>query len=254
MSGKKRNPFDDGFDRDAAWRYQRLRPAYPTEVTETIASFLPNGARIADLGAGTGQLSLPLLQAGFQVVAVEPSKGMRDVLSGAPWAEHPDLRVLAASAEETGLLDNSAEALTWADSFHWLDKERATLEAQRILKPGGIAFLVANQLNVSKPWVHRLSRIMRSGDVLREVPGDLLGPFFSLSSKHAWSWEHQLAVEDLLELAKTRSSYLRSSPEVARRMQNNLRWYLIDHLGFRPGEQVLLPYRTLLWAFRKPLE
>ena len=39
----------------------------------------------------------------------------------------------------------------------------------------------------------------------------------------------------------------RSSKAVWARMQANLRWYLYEHLGYAPGEQVTIPYATLVW-------
>ncbi len=50
--------------------------------------------------------------------------------------------------------------------------------------------------------------------------------------------------EDILTLGVDRSSYIRS-PEAGRaRMQEDLRWYLYDHLEVCAGEQVP-PYATL---------
>ena len=34
------------------------------------------------------------------------------------------------------------------------------------------------------------------------------------------------------------------------RMQENLRWYLYEHLGYAPGETVTIPYTTLVWLAR----
>ena len=39
----------------------------------------------------------------------------------------------------------------------------------------------------------------------------------------------------------------RSSEAVRARMQVDLRWYLYEHLGHAPGEEVAIPYTTLVW-------
>ena len=39
----------------------------------------------------------------------------------------------------------------------------------------------------------------------------------------------------------------RSSKAGRARMQENLRWYLYEHLGYAPGELVAIPYVTLVW-------
>ena len=30
-------------------------------------------------------------------------------------------------------------------------------------------------------------------------------------------------------------------------MQANLRWYLYEHLGYAPGQDIAIPYTTLVW-------
>jgi SAM-dependent methyltransferase len=45
---------------------------------------LGSGLRIADFGAGTGRLAIPLAAAGHQVTAIEPSKAMLEQLEGKP--------------------------------------------------------------------------------------------------------------------------------------------------------------------------
>lgn len=243
------NPFGEKLSPQAARGYERVRPGYPPEAIREICSRVPGRGRVADLGAGTGQLTKSLISEGLEVVAVEPSASMRTVLMGKPWAKVDTLQVIPTLAEQTGLAPHSVDAVVWADSFHWLNASEAANEASRVLKRPGFAFLLANQLDVSKPWVHRLSRIMRSGDVLKEIPAGLLEPAFSLASQKEWTWEQSLLTTELMELAQTRSSYLRSPEQTRTRMQRNLDWYLHEHLGFERAQEVSLPYRTLLWVF-----
>ena len=61
------------------------------------------------------------------------------------------------------------------------------------------------------------------------------------------AWEDRMTPEEILTLGTTRSSYIRSSEAGRARMQENLRWYLYDHLGYAPGQQVTIPYATLVW-------
>lgn len=69
-----------GYDADGAAlvaRYEQLRPE---EVHAAFADFLPSGAeRLAlDVGAGSGRDAAWLARLGFDVVAVEPARGMRE--------------------------------------------------------------------------------------------------------------------------------------------------------------------------------
>ena len=135
----------------------------------------------------------------------------------------------------------------FAQSWHWVDSELAGREAARILAPGGTLGIVWNQMDVSIPWVHRLTRIMRSGDVHRPDRPPTPGGGFTPMRLTQVTWEDVMTPEQILTLGTTRSSFIRSSQAGRERMQANLRWYLYEHLGYTPGENVAIPYTTLVW-------
>ena len=183
-----------------------------------------------------------LARAGFLVDAVEPSEAMRaqaSSIEGVTWHD--------GVAEETGLSNDVYDIVVFAQSWHWVDSERAGLEAARILTRGGALGIVWNQMDVSIPWVHRLTRIMRSGDVHRPDKPPMPGGGFAPMTLIQVAWEDRMTPEQILTLGTTRSSYIRSSETGRARMQENLRWYLYEHLGYAPGETVTIPYATLVW-------
>lgn len=230
-----RNPYESA---DPAI-YRRVRPGYPQEAVSAVLDGSP--AVVADVGAGTGIFSWQLLGADPNVFveAVEPSSAMLADLRG-----HPRLRVHVATSESTGLPDRSVDRLVWAQSFHWVDRQRTAIEAARLLRPGGRAFVLANQMDVSEAWVHRLTRIMRSGDIIKESWNPQLTGFRT-GGPRVFRWVQVLSDEELLALARTRSSYLRSDTRARDRMQQNLRWYLGEHLGSNSFE---IPYLTYMWT------
>src|SRR5262249_50379019 len=63
--------------------YERGRPEYPPAVAGALAAELQlaPGARVLDLGAGTGKLARALLAAGLDVIAVEPQAELRALLA-----------------------------------------------------------------------------------------------------------------------------------------------------------------------------
>lgn len=225
--------------------YASVRPAYPGEAVAALVDAAQASSvslRAADIGAGTGKMSELLACAGAVVDAVEPSGAMRAQASSIPGVTWH-----AGVAEETTLPHGAFDIVVFAQSWHWVDPERAGVEAARILAPGGVLGIVWNQMDVSIPWVHRLTRIMRSGDVHRHdrppTPGGGFGPMRLTQV----AWEDVMTPEQVLTLGTTRSSYIRSSPAGRERMQANLRWYLYEHLGYAPGQDVTIPYTTLVW-------
>ena len=233
--------------------YNSVRPAYPDEAVAALvdAARRARGAdasgrggplRAADIGAGTGKMSESLARAGLLVDAVEPSEAMRaqaSPIEGVTWHD--------GVAEWTGLPNDLYDIVVFAQSWHWVDSERAGLEVERILAPGGALGIVWNQMDVSIPWVHRLTRIMRSGDVHRPDKPPTPGGGFAPMTLTQVAWEDRMTPEQILTLGTTRSSYIRSSEAGRARMQENLRWYLYEHLGYAPGETVTIPYTTLVW-------
>lgn len=233
--------------------YDSVRPAYPDEAVAALidaarsargadASGQSGPLRAADIGAGTGKMSELLARAGFLVDAVEPSEAMRaqaSSIEGVTWHD--------GVAEQTGLPNGLYDIVVFAQSWHWVDSERAGLEVERILAPGGALGIVWNQMDVSIPWVHRLTRIMRSGDVHRPDKPPTPGGGFAPMTLTQVAWEDRMTPEEILTLGTTRSSYIRSSEAGRARMQANLRWYLYEHLGYAPGETVTIPYATLVW-------
>ena len=236
--------------------YDSVRPAYPDEAVAALvdaarrargadASVQGGPLRAADIGAGTGKMSELLARAGLLVDAVEPSEAMRaqaSSIEGVTWHD--------GVAEQTGLPNDLYDIVVFAQSWHWVDSERAGLEAARMLRPGGALGIVWNQMDVSIPWVHRLTRIMRSGDVHRPDKPPTPGGGFAPMTLTQVAWEDRMTPEQILTLGTTRSSYIRSSEAGRARMQENLRWYLYEHLGYAPGETVTIPYTTLVWLAR----
>lgn len=229
--------FGDSLSDGDAATYDDVRPEYPPQVVE-LAGAAP--LNVLDVGAGTGKLTAALVAAGHRVTAVDPGAEMLAALARVC----PSAARVRATAEATGLADGSFDAITCAQTWHWVDVPAASAEFARLLRPGGRVVLTWNTLDVRVPWVHRLTRIMHAGDV--QKPGfipDVAAPLHIVDELRT-EWEQPLTPGRIIELARTRSYWLRSSPATREKVEANLRWYLHDHLGFAPGDLVSLPYRS----------
>ncbi|WP_263140059.1 class I SAM-dependent methyltransferase [Pseudomonas sp. RIT-PI-AD] len=123
--------------------YDKGRPRYPQALVERLCRDLPDRARVADIGAGTGLLSLPFVERGLQVRAVEPNVAMRQAAE-ASLGQHGNFVSLPGTAEATGIEPASIDLLIVGQAFHWFDREAARREFARILKPGAPVALIWN--------------------------------------------------------------------------------------------------------------
>ncbi|MGX4690581.1 class I SAM-dependent methyltransferase [Streptomyces sp. JNUCC 63] len=136
----------------AAAQYAANRPSYPPALFDALEELTGRplaGARVADIGAGTGISTALLHERGADVLAVEPGDGMaarfRLTLPGIP--------LVRGNGNALPLADSSADLLTYAQSWHWTDPARSVPEALRVLRPGGALALWWNTDAVGIQWI-----------------------------------------------------------------------------------------------------
>jgi SAM-dependent methyltransferase len=150
-------------------RDYRLRPGYPPPLVARLLGLAGGpGARVADLGAGTGHLALPLARLGAEVHAVEPARAMLDVLAESAGAL--PVRPVHAAAEETGLAGGAFDLALLADALQWVDPEGCGREVGRLLAPRGALAVVVPVL-ADTPFLRALrERIARANPKARPRP------------------------------------------------------------------------------------
>jgi SAM-dependent methyltransferase len=150
------HPATRGFE-TAGDRYERGRPEYPAAAIDWLLAELGRPAVAADIGAGTGKLTRPLLERGISVIAVEPVAGMRATLERAA----PGADVRAGQAEALPLEDRSVDAVVAGQAFHWFANAAALREFARVLRrPDGRLGLVFNRRDPAQPLQAAIGRIM----------------------------------------------------------------------------------------------
>lgn len=168
-------PDADSLFQGTAWHYARFRPGYPPALLDhLVAAYqLEPGARIADLGCGTGQLAIPLAQRGMAVLAIDPSPEMLE--EGAAQAARAGvterIQWLRGPAEELpALVRSPLRLVTCGAAFHWMDRDRVLEHCDRRVESGGGVALVSGGATVwaedAPPWAR----------VIREVLQETLGP------------------------------------------------------------------------------
>jgi ubiquinone/menaquinone biosynthesis C-methylase UbiE len=140
-------------------QYDRYRPRYPKALLDLLLSKVPLPATVADIGSGTGILSDQLLQSGYQVLAVEPNKPMREAAER-QLSAHKAFRSVDGTAENTQLDSFSVDAVTCAQSFHWFDQGKCRTEFDRILRPEGLIALIWNDRAPQDPLMERYDELL----------------------------------------------------------------------------------------------
>jgi SAM-dependent methyltransferase len=118
--------------------YERVRPTYPEEVFDDLAELagLVPGARVVEIGCGTGQATLPLARRGFAVAAVELGEELA-ACTRARLAAFPAVEVVTTSFEDWRPESTGFDAVVSFAAFHWLDPEVRFSKAASLLAEGG---------------------------------------------------------------------------------------------------------------------
>jgi SAM-dependent methyltransferase len=140
-------------------RYHSARPDYPEgAVTFLVDSLgIEDDAHVLDLGAGTGIFTGQLLPYCARITAVEPTPGMREVLS----QRLPKVKVLDGRDVAIPLESASVDCVVVAQAFHWFDAPVALEEIHRVLVDGGRLGVLWNERDESVAWVAELGEAMR---------------------------------------------------------------------------------------------
>ncbi|ORM38009.1 class I SAM-dependent methyltransferase [Williamsia sp. 1135] len=226
--------------------YSAGRPGYPSRAVARLLA--PDVMVVADVGAGTGKLTASLLQPGRTIYAVEPDSAMLDTLS----AQLPSVHGLIGTAEQIPLADNVCDALTFGQSWHWVDPLVAVAEAARVLRPGGTLGLIWNIRDETVPWVAQLTEIIAASEaeVFVAQGGPTLGPPFGVPRQETFDWDRRLDIEQLLAMVNSRSQIITATESERADILERVR-----QLGAEVADSdgtIVLPYRT--HVFRATLD
>jgi ubiquinone/menaquinone biosynthesis C-methylase UbiE len=119
--------------------YGRLRPHYPDALSaDVIAISMLDGAKKAlEIGIGAGQATLPFLDTGCTLSAVEIGDQLARY-SREKFASYEHFDVLNQDFESVSLDDDSFDLIYSASAFHWIKPEIGLPKVCRLLKNGGV--------------------------------------------------------------------------------------------------------------------
>jgi SAM-dependent methyltransferase len=131
------------FDR-VAELYDRVRPDYPAAVYDDLEELagLSAGARVLEIGCGSGQATQALAERGARIVAVELGPALAE-LARRRLARFAEVEVVVSAFEDWPLPDEPFDLVVAATSFHWLDAGWALGRVADALRPGGALATIA---------------------------------------------------------------------------------------------------------------
>ena len=231
----------------AADEYVAGRPDYPAEVVEWL---LGDAREIADVGAGTGKLTGALVGGGRSVTAVEPDAGMLDALR----REVPQARALQGAAEALPLPDAAVDAVVFGQAWHWVDVPKASAEAARVLRPGGVLGLVWNVRDSSVDWVRRIGDVFLGSAAERLIETDSVrvDPPFGPLERFDVRWTRPMSADDVVAMAASRSYVIALTPAEKADVFAGVREVLATHPETAGRDRFDLPYVTSAFRAVRP--
>ena len=217
--------------------HDSARPPYPDKAVAWMVA--QNGARVLELGAGTGKLTEQLAGLGHTVTATDPSEAMlRRIRARAPQA-----RAVIGAAEHIPLASGSVDVVVATEAFHGFDHQRALPEVARVLRPGGVLAVAWNSRDERIPWVKRLGAIIGEGahqsDPTRAIDDSGMFETVEKSSFRIWQPMDQESLRNLV----SSSSHVAVLSGVEREGVLGKVDELYDGYG-RGADGMLLPYVT----------
>jgi SAM-dependent methyltransferase len=119
--------------------YARHRAGFPSELLDRLATrgLARAGARVVDLGTGTGSLARLFAQHGCEVTGVDIAVPLLEQARRLDREAGVEIDYVEAPAEATGLPDGVFDVVSAGQCWHWFDRPAAVREVARLLTDGG---------------------------------------------------------------------------------------------------------------------
>ncbi len=220
--------------------YDRVRPVCLSALFDDLALIagLRPGARLLEIGSGTGQATLPLARRGLEVVGVELGPRLA-ALARRKLAAFPNVRIVNSSFEAWDGPGAPFDGIVAVHSFHWIDPEVRFARSARLLRDDGALAIVTSTYvhpdNADRFWTDVQADYDDIPSTSREGPpphpdsvGDLrdeieASGYFGDVQVRRYLWEVSYGADDYLALLGTATWYRQLDPEPRRRLFERIR-------------------------------
>ena len=245
---------------EVAELYDEVRPGYPVAVLDALLELarLPEGGRILEVGPGTGQLTRPLAERGFELLGLELGPNLAAV-ARRNLSNFPKATILTTAFEDWQTEENAFDLVVSAQAFHWIRVEYGLSKCAAVLKEGGslallwqldrsqdTAFYKATTPLFEKylPDDPKRPKPPPSFETYRAALG--ASPLFSEPAVYKLEWEQSYSEEAFVKLLNTFSPHVALAPRVRESFNEEIA-ETIDAFG---GSVTRL-YRTVLLVAKK---
>lgn len=134
-----------------ATRYEKLRPKYTDDLYKTLFNYISidNSSNVVEVGIGGGQATLPILERGCTLTAVEYGKNFSK-LCEKKFENYKNFSVITEKFENTSFADFQYDLVYSASAFHWIPENIGYPKVYAMLKSGGAFARFANHPNRDK--------------------------------------------------------------------------------------------------------
>ena len=155
-----------------AQTYAAARPHYPSDLFDWITAHAPQTKTVWDVGTGSGQAALSLAERFDDVYATDIDSAQISQANA-----HRKIRYQQATAHQSGLPDNSVDAICVATALHWFDHRLFWEEVSRVARKDALFCAWTYHRAHSDDEVHQL---------LLDPVLNVLEPYWSDGNRLSW--------------------------------------------------------------------
>ena len=132
------------------YNYDKARPDYPSKLFVDIFGYsnLCSDSNVLEIGIGTGQATLPFLQQGYKLTAIELGDRLAEYCKQ-KFSAYKNFNIIKIDFLNADLPEKHFNLIFSATAFHWLQKESGYAKIKTLIKPNGVLALFWNHPFVS---------------------------------------------------------------------------------------------------------
>ncbi len=131
--------------------YEHLRPGYCEDLYRMVFEYIPIGSsdKVVEVGIGGGQATLPFLQTGCTLTAVEIGEQFT-MLCRDKFKDYTNFSVINQKFEDAQFEEDIYDLVYSASAFHWISEEVGYIKVYEMLRSGGVFARFANHPYLDK--------------------------------------------------------------------------------------------------------